>query len=274
MLRATAWFVLNYSFFAASDFYKENTFIQQVAVALNTFLTANVLVSMGEFLLISVYERRHANHKVRGNFVLGIKRVANVINVVFVVVSIMIAFNINPKEFITSVTIVAMAIAVIFREYITNMISGLIVMFSDQFSIGDHIKTGTHQGKIVDITLANLVLKDDDDDVVLIPNNLVFTATLMNKSSLKTNRLVVKFELPLQVSADVDQLENYLKQALATNESIIWQEPFQLKVAEVGKDFIKFRTDVVAKSASSKLHKQIENEILSAVLRFDKLINH
>jgi len=231
-------------------------------------LTANLLISIGRFLIVSLYNRKHANHDVRGNFVLGISRVARVLNAAMIVVTVMIALGIDPKEFITSMTIVAMAIAVIFREYITNMISGLLVMFSDQFSIGDHIKISNYQGKIVDITLANIVVRDEDDDVVLIPNNLIFTSTMVNKSSQKSNKLIVKFELPLEKPLEITSFENHLKPLLKVNSNIIWNDLFKIKVAEVGKDFVKYKIELTTISSSNKLHHQIQNEILNEMLLF------
>jgi small-conductance mechanosensitive channel len=185
-----------------------------------------------------------------------------------IVVTVMIALGIDLKDFITSMTIVAMAIAVIFREYITNMISGLLVMFSDQFSIGDHIKISNYQGKIIDITLANIVVRDEDDDVVLIPNNLIFTSTMVNKSSQKSNKLIVKFELPLEKPLQIHAAEDYLRPILKVNKNIIWNDLFKIKVAEIGKDFVKYKIELTIISSSNKLHHQIQNEILNEVLFF------
>ncbi|HBW80544.1 MAG TPA: small conductance mechanosensitive ion channel family transporter, partial [Sphingobacterium sp.] len=229
---------LTASFVQFETFYMQREVIRNMAYGLNTFLTASVLISIGHFILVKLYNSRNEQQVVRGNFVLGITRVATVGNVFFIIVSLMIAVGINPKDFITSMTIVAMAIAVIFREYITNMISGLIIMFSDQFSVGDRIKIGEYQGKIVDITLANLVVRDEDDDAVMIPNNLVFTATLVNKTSQKSNKIVVKFELPIDRSFAVAELEQYLSPLFQKNPNLAHSQGFTIKVADMTKDYI------------------------------------
>src|SRR5690606_29269263 len=106
---------------------------------------------VGRYLLISWYSRRsHPNNRLRSNVVLGINQFAIILNAGFVVMAIMVILNIDPKEFLTSITLVAMAIALLFRDYITNMISGLLIMFSDRFTVGDYIKIGNDQGRIVD----------------------------------------------------------------------------------------------------------------------------
>ncbi|WP_313156285.1 mechanosensitive ion channel family protein [Sphingobacterium multivorum] len=262
---------LTASFVQFEPFYKQREIIQNMAYGLNTFLTASVLISIGHFILVKLYNSRNEQQVVRGNFVLGITRVATVGNVFFIIVSLMIAVGINPKDFITSMTIVAMAIAVIFREYITNMISGLIIMFSDQFSVGDRLKIGEYQGKIVDITLANLVVRDEDDDAVMIPNNLVFTATLVNKTSQKSNKIVVKFELPIDRSFAVAELEQYLSPLLQKNPNLDHSQGFTIKVADMTKDYIKYKVEVSAISSSNKVHQQVQSSILNEILQFTRL---
>lgn len=259
---------LTVSFVLFADFYEKKYVIRNIAYGLNTFLTASVLISIGHFIVVKLYNSRHEHHVVRGNFVLGITRVATVGNVFFMIVSLMIALGIDPKEFITSMTIVAMAIAVIFREYITNMISGLIIMFSDQFSIGDRIKIGEYQGKIVDITLANLVVRDEDDDAVMIPNNLVFTATLVNKTSQKSDKIVVKFELPIDRAVAVEQLEKYLTPLFGTNPNLDHAKGFTVKIADLSKDYVKYKVEVSTISSSNKIHQQVQSRILNEVLQY------
>jgi small-conductance mechanosensitive channel len=271
VIRIILWIALTASFVPLADIYEQKKTIRDIAYGLNTFLTASVLISIGHFILVKLYNSRNEQQVVRGNFVLGITRVATVGNVFFILVSLMIAVGINPKDFITSMTIVAMAIAVIFREYITNMISGLIIMFSDQFSVGDRIKIGEYQGKIVDITLANLVVRDEDDDAVMIPNNLVFTATLVNKTSQKSNKIVVKFELPIDRAVAVADLERYLSPLFQKNPNLDHSQGFTIKVADLAKDYIKYKVEVSTISSSNKIHQQVQSRILNEILQFQRI---
>lgn len=271
IVRIVLLILLTASFMPLADIYKEKATLQNIAYGLNTFLTASVLISVGHFILVKLYNSRNEQQVVRGNFVLGITRVATVGNVFFIIISLMIALGINPKDFITSMTIVAAAIAIIFREYITNMISGLIIMFSDQFSVGDRIKIGEYQGKIVDITLANLVVRDEDDDAVMIPNNLMFTATLVNKTSQKSNKIVVKFELPIDRATAVEELEEYFRPLFQQNSNLDHAQGFIVKIADVAKDYIKYKVEVSTISSSNKIHQQVQSKILNEVLQFKRL---
>ncbi len=266
ILKLLVWLLLNGSFLYFDSFYTMHPVALQVAYGGNLFLTTAIMISIGRFIIIAFYSRRNASQKVRGNFVLGINRVAAILNVVFFVIAIMIAFGINPKEFITSMTIVAMAIAVIFREYIANMISGLIIMFSDQFSIGDHIKLGDHSGKIRDITFSNIVILDDEEEIVLIPNNLVFTTVTVNKSAQISNRLSVWFELPVAEKIDTALLKQQLEPRLRALPDLMPDGTIVVKVATLGKDFVRYKVELNAVDGSNQRRKRIESEVLNAVL--------
>lgn len=242
----------------------------QLLRGLSYFLVPSIFISIVRFVVIALYNARHAKRAVRGNFVLGINRLTAMINSILIVIAIMMTFGINPKEFVTSLTIVAMAIAVIFRDYITNLISGLFIMFSEQLSVGDRIKMGDQKGRIVDITFANIELQNDEDDIVMIPNNLVFSSPMVNLSAHRSNLFTVKFELPLQVAADIDALEEEMKAMLVNHPNIEADSDIVLTVVEIGKDFVRYKIELHAVSSSNRLHKQIENEILKQILVYQK----
>jgi small-conductance mechanosensitive channel len=248
---------------------KDNELLHQVLKGINTFFVPSIVLSILRYIVISVYNARHANRAVRGNFVLGINRLTAVLNTVLFIIAVMVAFGINPVEFVTSLTIVAMAIAVLFRDYITNMLSGLFIMFSEQLSVGDRIKVGEHKGRIVDITFANILLQNEEDDIVMVPNNLVFTNSMVNLSAHRSNLFTVKFELPLYVATDVATLEKEIQSVLINHPNLDANMPPALQVQEIAKDFVRYKLELYAISSSNKLHREVENEVLREILIFE-----
>ncbi|WP_437919745.1 mechanosensitive ion channel family protein [Sphingobacterium sp. LRF_L2] len=270
IIKLTVWILLYISFWYFSDFYKTHRVLDNASNALNLFLTASIIFSVGRFIIITLYNKRNENRSVRGNFVLGINRLTAVLNTSTGIIAIMLTFGINPAAFVTSLTIVAMAIAVTFREYITNMLSGLFIMFNDQLSVGDRIKIGEYKGRIVDITFSSIIIQDEEDDIIMVPNNLVFTSPMVNFSAHRSNLFSVRFELPLQTAVEVDKLEESIQKTLLNHPYLTEDNDLHLKVVEIGKDFVKYKMEMHATSSSNKLHKQLENEILLEVLQFKR----
>ncbi|MFD1770042.1 mechanosensitive ion channel family protein [Sphingobacterium suaedae] len=270
ILKLIAWVLLYLSFWRFDDFYKTHHFLNDVSNAFNLFLTSSILFSIGRYIVITLYNKRHENRSVRGNFVLGISRLTAVLNTSVAIIAIMLAIGINPREFVTSMTIVAMAIAVTFREYITNMISGLFIMFSDQLSVGDRVKIGEYKGRIIDITFSSLIIQDEEDDMVMVPNNMVFTSPMVNLSAHRSSLFSVRFELPLQTAVEIGKLEDAIQKTLINHPYLTGEDDLNLKVVEIGKDYVKYKMEMHATSSSSKLHTQLENEILKEVLKFKR----
>lgn len=266
-IRVVLWVAITYSFIALSEWYASHRKMGEIAYALNTFLTGSILVSIGKWLVVSWYSRRmKKNDRVRGNFVLGVGQIAGIATVVFAVIAVMLALGINPKEFLTSITIVAMAIALLFRDYITNMISGLLIMFSDRFTIGDNIKIGEYEGRILDITLVNIEVKNEDDDIVLIPNNTAFTANIINQSLHNSRKVTVEFQLPLAQAHNQEALEQRMQALFARHADDVIAGSYRMRLLEIDKESAHYKVQVQIHSRGSLKKQQARDAILAEVL--------
>lgn len=264
------WIGLTYSFIALKEVYIVHYKLGEVAYALNTFLTGSILISISKWLVVSWYSRQmRKNDRVRGNFILGVNQIAGIANVIFAVIAIMLAFGINPKEFLTSITIVAMAIALLFRDYITNMISGLLIMFSDRFTIGDNIKIGEFEGRILDITLVNIEVKNEDDDIVLIPNNTAFTVNIINQSLHNSRKVTVKFQLPLEHASNQLGLDRRLQALFARHDRDIVEGSYRLRLLDVDNESAHYKVQVQINSRSTMKKQKLRDAILAEVLGYN-----
>lgn len=262
--------LIGYSLSKYTSFYQQYPIFANLAYGLNTFLTASVLISVGRFLMISWYSRKNnSNARMRNNVLLGINQIAGILNVVFGILGIMLAFNINPKEFLTSITLVAMAIALLFRDYITNMISGLLIMFSDRFSIGDFIKIGEDQGKIIDITLSNIVIRNEDDDAVMVPNNSAFVSNIVNQTIENTRKMVIDFNLPLNGAHNFAKLEDSLLSTLKSMKEQVVLDSVQFKVVSVTHNEVHFKLSFMLHTKNKSRKSMIRDIIFREVLTYD-----
>lgn len=262
--------LITYSFSRFATIYAEYPFLHNLAVGLNTFLTASVLISIGRFLLVSWYSRQsRGSERVRGNVLLGISQIAVILNSAFGVVGIMLALGINPKDFLTSITLVAMAIALLFKDYITNMISGLLLMFSERFTIGDFIKIGEYQGKIIDLTLSNIIIRNEDDDVVLVPNNSAFTVNIVNQTLENTRKMIIEFKLPLEHAYRKSELEEHLHRVIKTMEDRILPESVHFRIVSILHDEVHFKLSLQMNTKIKGKKGEIKDRLLSEVLKYN-----
>ncbi|WP_291372242.1 mechanosensitive ion channel domain-containing protein [Cyclobacterium sp.] len=234
--------------------------------ALSLLLAGSVLISLGRLFLVRFYLRKKKSDSLHNNFVLGINYIASLLNVIVFLFAIMIFIQIKPSEFLGSITLVAAAIALLSKDYITNMINGLIIMFSDQITLGDYIQVAEHKGKIQDITLLNVVLTNDDSDLVMVPNSLILASHIINHSRQSVRRLTFEFELKNQAGLNVDKTEQNLKNAIKPFGHEVKLQSITLKALEIHKDIVKMKLQVQLNTNSKEQEKKIRRSINQSII--------
>lgn len=240
---------------------QDNIFISYILRAIIFLLSASLIISFARFIILRFYLKKTDEDKVQPNFVLGINRIATLLDVFATLISIMLGFGINPIEFLTSITIVAAAIALLTKDYITNIVNGLIIMFSDQLAVGDKVKIGSQKGFIQDITLINLVMKDEAGDMVIIPNNQVLTVDVVNYSRNNTYKVSVEAELNLTSGLQLEELEKNLIAILKTYNDAIVLEGANLRILERKANSVLVRYYFPLKTSNQAKEEQIKQEI-------------
>lgn len=249
------------------ELYLNFPIIDQIAYALLVFSGASLSFSVIRLIMIYWYIRKNKlKSNVKDNFILGINRIVSVLNTVFFVLALMIFMGIDPIKFLTSITIVAAAIALTFKDYITNMINGLIIMFSDRLSLGDHIKVLDQEGKILDITLINIILQNEDNDMVLIPNSVIFTSLIVNQSKQNIKKLTVEFELDISLGYTPKSLEQGLGKTVGAYADHIMPDGLSVKTLEIKKDMARFKIQLLLKYHDKFKEREIRRILNSAVL--------
>jgi small-conductance mechanosensitive channel len=239
--------------------------LQRVVDAISFFLASNILISFGRMGLVKFYLRKQRTQPLHNNFVLGINRIASILNGIIFLITLMLLFDINPFTFFTSITIVAAAIALLSKDYITNMINGLIIMFSDQLTLGDNVKIGDQKGRILDVTLINLVLLNEDDDIVMIPNNTVLTSLVINHSRQYIKKLSFEFELkPNNLS--LDRMEASLLEVLGQYEEDVTTNSFSMKALQIQKDAVKIKCQFLLNTNEKQTERIIKRKINQKII--------
>jgi len=86
--------------------------VAQGAEALFVFLGPSLTVSAIRLVIIFWYIKKHKfKSNIKDNFILGINRIVSILNTVFFALAFMVFLGVDPIKFLTSITIVAAAIA-------------------------------------------------------------------------------------------------------------------------------------------------------------------
>lgn len=201
----------------------------------------------------------------KNNFDYGVDNIAKVIIVAGAIVYLFQAFGIDPQTLLTSMSIVAAAIAITFKEYVNDFVVGLYFSFSRNFEINDYVKMGEYKGKITELQLLKIQLLNDNDDSVLIPNGKVYNAEIINYTRRDVRAMSVDFEVDLKQVTTIEQLEQDLVATLHDYEEFIEADSFNLRVVELTKDSLSLKFQYRLRRFDRQLQRDIKRKTVRAV---------
>lgn len=223
-----------------------------------------------QFFIIYLYKRRKRDQS-DDNFTIGIRHIYSIVLSMGLVLGLLSLFRIDARSLLTSISIVFAGIALLTKEYISNMITGMINTFSGEISIGDNISIGQHKGKVLDVTLQKVHLLNDDDDVIYIPNILFHTVEVVNYTKRQIKRTSVEFEIGISHLNNVEEIEKMLVETLQPFNDMIHADSYYLRVAEVRKDFVLMKFQYILKEPNKELERMIRRKTVRKIVEFISL---
>lgn len=95
---------------------------------------------------------------------------------------------------VVSASTVAIALAV--QDVLKNFVSGVFLLLERPFRTGDHIKVRGVEGEVQGIDVRTTLVRESDGSLTMVPNSIVFTEVLTNRSRRGTRRIDLKFTVP------------------------------------------------------------------------------
>jgi small-conductance mechanosensitive channel len=223
-----------------------------------------IFLLLVDFIKVGILYFYRRRHKVRGedNYMIGVGQIYTLLVYMGFIFGFMALFKIAIKEVFTSLSIIFAGIAILTKDYVSNMINGMIITFSGQLTIGDNVRIGLHRGRIVDITLQNIHLLNDDDDYIYIPNNLVFVSDVINYTKRQVKRTSIEFEIDLKYLTNVEELERNMIETLRPFHLLIKEDSYYLRVTEVKKDLVMMKFQYILKEPNKELERQIRRKTI------------
>ncbi len=245
------------------------TFFQQYSLPSNLSFTLYRLililciVEATRLIVIATYKPQAGAR--RDNFTIGISHLAKISYFLLLVVLLLSLFNITVKEAITTLSFIAAAIVLITKDYISNLINGMYLTFAKVVNIGDTVEIADNKGKILDITLTNVHLLNDDDDIIYIPNNKVFSNEIINYTRRQLKKSNLDFEIDVKYVPKVEWLENAILTSLGELGQLIQPESAILKVQSIRQEYTTFKFQYVL---LDPLNKEHDKKVKRHVIRF------
>jgi len=259
------------AYFGRFQYTKFSQYIELPERFEHTFFRALVGILIVEFarqVVVITYKPQDPSRK-RDNFTTGVSHLSKVLYGLLSVALLISLFNVSLKEAIQSISLVAAAVVLMTKDYISNVITGMYLTFAKVINIGDQVMLDGSKGRILDITLTNVHLLNEDDDIVYVPNNKVFTSEIINYTRRELKKSSIDFEFDTELVKDVDEMEKAFIQILSDFSAEIQPDSYNLKVVSVKKEAIQFKFQFILREPLNKeIDKKVRRHFVRGLVRW------
>ncbi|MBN8573696.1 MAG: mechanosensitive ion channel family protein [Candidatus Kapaibacterium sp.] len=234
------------------------------------YSTGLLILAIVKRLVLGVYARRNnVDHdRTNNNFTLGVRRISSVIGAIILFISLLGAFNVDVQALFTALSIVAAALAIVTREYVTSIINGMILMFTDIVRIHDEVSINNVHGKVININFINVELLGDNGDVIVIPNNNVMAQSIVNYSRCVESTVIIEAEMDPHSVKNIKDLQQYISSRLPYNDIEFDAASLRVDIRSVQHNAISLAIHITLQNRTIEHEKIMRSAILAAMTEY------
>jgi small-conductance mechanosensitive channel len=260
--------ILGHMWYLNKDFINSHNILYNSMFLLFNYLLLNLIFNYGKLFIIFIYFKKNKLQTgYTDNLTVGVERVSFFLNhFIFILIVVDLLF-IEIKLLLTSLSIVAVALVLIFKDYISNFLNGLNLMFSKDFRLKDTVKIGDNKGKIVDFTFHNVQLKNDSGDIIYIPNSTFLTKEIINYSKTSLKNISIDAIILRKDITKFEKNKNILIKNIFQNfsENINIEDNINIFITKLEKETATLSFELYLSKHSNDIEKSITSYILTQI---------
>lgn len=137
----------------------------------------------------------------------------------FLIAAVIVFPNFSPAQIIELLGIGAVAIGFAFRDILQNFFSGILLLFTEPFGIGDQIITGKFEGTVEDIQTRATMIRTYDGRRVVIPNADLFTDSVIVNTAYSMRRM--EHDIGIGYGDEIEEAKRLILEALNEIEDVL-----------------------------------------------------
>lgn len=181
--------------------------------ALGIVATAAIILIF--FRVLQVIATRAIKKNIPEQKTLLMRRAIRYTGWVIAVISVLQAMGVNLSALLGAAGIAGIAIGFAAQTSVSNLISGIFLIFEKPFQIGDVIQVGDITGIVLSIDLLSIKLQTFDNRFVRIPNESIIKSNVINTTRFPIRRLDIW--VGVSYRSDLARVTELLKDIAAKN---------------------------------------------------------
>ena len=238
--------------------------VPYLCIAIVVFSIFLLLVKVFKFFVRKTLADRSYT---RQNLVLVLNRVgSSVIMFLGFLIAMVIAIpGFTPSQLMSALGIGSVAIGFAFKDIFQNLLSGILILLSEPFKIGDDIIVSGMEGTVEDIQIRATYLRSPDGRRIVIPNATVYTSPVTVNTAYQ--RLRCEFVVGIGYEDDIQKAKNIIMAILDRDVSILSQPAFSVNVSALA-DFsvnlnVRWWVDTTETATSTSI-SSVQEQVIQA----------
>ena len=155
------------------------------------------------------------------------------------------------------ISVVTVGFTFVLQDLLKNIVAGIYILVEGPFHIGDVISTDVYSGRVEDVQLRATKLRIASGEQIIVPNSMLFTGIVVNKTIYDEKRSTIIITLPLD-KYDKDQTVGCILKTIKGVTGVMIKPEPTLSLSSVAGAF----------GSSTGTVSGYTGEIISLTLRF------
>ncbi len=196
------------------------TFWERVPYLIIAFTVFTIFWLLSKLFKIVVRKTLGTRAHRKQNLVLVLNRIGSTF-IVFLglMIALVIAIpGFTPGQLISALGIGSVAIGFAFKDVFQNLLSGILILLSEPFRIGDQIVSGNFEGTVENIQIRATYIRTYDGRRIVIPNAQLFTNVVTVNTAYTRRRISI--DIKLGYAEDIDYAKCIIADTLNNMPSV------------------------------------------------------
>ena len=124
------------------------------------------------------------------------------------------------------------------QDTLSNFASGMFILMYRPFDVGDFVEAGGVMGTVSHMSIVNTTFKTIDNQVLVVPNNMIWSSVITNVTAQQTRRIDLKFTVSYR--DDLDKVEQVLNSIVDSHDAVLDEPAPVIKLHELGDSGVMF----------------------------------
>lgn len=192
------------------DFIKSEKFILPIVY----IIIGIILIRIVKFIVNKINKNKYIDKK-KKTIISLIKNIVKYLIYIFVILSILSVYGVDTRGIVASLGIAGLVIGLALQDIIADFVSGIFILFDDQYVIGDIVSINDFKGEVIGFGLMSTKIKSSSGDVLILSNS-----SFKEVINYSRNNSTLVVTLDVSYDTDIDLLEQVLENIRSDVEKI------------------------------------------------------